>query len=270
MTLDDLIGLGIFGSFLMMMALEAAFPARRYPSRTLWRIKGVSFLVGMAVVATATPLLIPGEWLAAHRLIDGTGLGIAGGTIVGYLAFSLVAYAWHRAAHRFDFMWRTFHQMHHAPPRLDMGGAALFHPLEIVAFVGLSTVTTTLVLGLRPEAAALTGLVAQFYSFFQHMNVKTPRLIGYLIQRPEAHFVHHQRDVHAYNYGDFPLWDLLFGTFKNPADFGTEDVGFAEPADRRLGAMLAFRDVSEAVGTRVQKKPQAWSVSVAAASLRQP
>jgi sterol desaturase/sphingolipid hydroxylase (fatty acid hydroxylase superfamily) len=253
MTLDDLIGLGIFGSFLAMMAVEAVFPARRYPTRKLWRVKGVLFLVGMAVVATATPLLIPGEWLAAHRLVDGTGLGIAGGTLVGYGAFSLVAYLWHRAAHRFDFLWRTFHQIHHAPPRLDMAGAALFHPLEVAAFLALSTVTTTLVLGLRPEAAALTGLVAQFYSFFQHMNVRTPRLLGYLIQRPEAHFVHHQRNVHAYNYGDFPLWDVLFGTFKNPADFGTGEVGFSEPADRRLGAMLAFQDVSNATGTRVQK-----------------
>jgi hypothetical protein len=67
----------------------------------------------------------------------------------------------------------------------------------------------------------------------------------------------HQRDVHAYNYGDFPLWDLLFGTFRNPAEFGKEDVGFAEPADRRLGAMLAFRDVSSAVGTRIQKQGDA-------------
>lgn len=58
--------------------------------------------------------------------------------------------------------------------------------------------------------------------------------------------------MHAHNYGDLPLWDILFGSFKNPRDFGTEDVGFASPADRRYGAMLAFKDVSDAVGTRVQ------------------
>jgi sterol desaturase/sphingolipid hydroxylase (fatty acid hydroxylase superfamily) len=253
MSLDDLIGLMILGTYGTMMLLEALFPARQYPTKRLWRLKGWAFLVGMAVVATLTPLALPAEFLAEHRLIDGTGLGIAGGTVVGYGVFSLVAYALHRAAHRFDFMWRTFHQMHHAPQRLDMGGAALFHPFEIVAYVALSTVTTTFVLGLRPEAAALTGFVAQFYSFFQHMNVKTPRLLGYLIQRPEAHFVHHGRDVHAYNYGDFPLWDMLFGTFRNPADFGSTDVGFPSPQDRRLGAMLALRDVSDAVGTRTQR-----------------
>jgi sterol desaturase/sphingolipid hydroxylase (fatty acid hydroxylase superfamily) len=253
MTLEDVIGIGIFGSFLMMMGLEAAFPARRYPSRRLWRLKGFLWLVLMAVVATATPLLLPTEWLASHRLVDGTGLGVAGGTVVGYVVFSFFGYLWHRAQHRFAFMWRTFHQVHHAPVRLDIGGAAVFHPIEVAAYIILTTLTTTLVLGLRPEAAALVGLVAQLYSFFQHLNVKTPRFLGYVIQRPEAHFVHHQRDVHAYNYGDFPVWDILFGTFRNPAGFGTEEVGFAEPADRHLGAMLLFRDVSESTGIRVQK-----------------
>jgi sterol desaturase/sphingolipid hydroxylase (fatty acid hydroxylase superfamily) len=253
MTLEDQIAVMIFSTYGGLMLLEALVPARRYPDKKLWRLKGWVFLAGMAVVATLTPLAIPAAFLAEHRLIDGSGLGVMGGTVVGYTVFSLVAYAWHRAAHRFDFMWRTFHQLHHAPQRLDMGGAALFHPLEIAAYVALSTVTTTLLLGLRPEAAALTGFVAQFYSFFQHLNVKTPRLLGYVIQRPEAHFVHHQRDVHAHNYGDLPLWDLLFGTFRNPATFGDADVGFATPADHRLGAMLTFRDVSDGAGTRVQR-----------------
>ncbi len=269
MTLEDVIGLGIFGSFFLMMGLEATFPARRYPSRRLWRLKGVLFLIAMALVATVTPLLLPVEWLVAHRLIDGTSLGVAGGTVVGYVVFSFFAYLWHRAQHRFDFLWRTFHQVHHAPARFDMGGAALFHPFEVAAYVVLTTLTTTLVLGLRPEAAALTGLVAQLYSFFQHLNVKTPRLIGYVIQRPEAHFVHHQRDVHAYNYGDFPLWDLLFGTFRNPAEFGKEDVGFAEPADRRWGAMLLFQDVSASTGTRIQKQGPTASSSPPSRSMHE-
>jgi sterol desaturase/sphingolipid hydroxylase (fatty acid hydroxylase superfamily) len=252
MKLDDLIGLMIFGSYAAMLLLEKLRPARSYPERRLWRLQGFAFLLLMAAVATTTPLLLPGDWLSRHRLVDGTPLGVAGGTVVGYAAVSLVSYAWHRAAHRFEFLWRTFHQIHHAPQRLDMSGAALFHPLEIAVFVGLSTLVTTLVLGLKPEAAALTGFVAQLYSFFQHLNVKTPQVLGYVIQRPEAHFIHHQLGVHAYNYGDLPLWDILLGTFKNPRDFGAEDVGFDSPADRRYPAMLAFKDVSGSVGTRVQ------------------
>lgn len=253
MTFDDMIGLMIFGTYGSMLILESLFPARPYPSRRLWRLAGFGWLSLMALLATFAPLLLPQTWLAEHRLIDGSRLGIAGGTVVGYATMSLVFYGWHRAAHRFDSIWRIFHQLHHAPQRLDLGSAAIFHPLETIVYALLGTVTTTLVLGLRPEAAALTGFVSQFYSFFQHMNVKTPRWLGYLIQRPEAHFVHHDRNVLAYNYGDLPIWDLLFGTFKGPAEFGSGDVGFDSPADRRYGAMLALRDVSDSAGTRVQR-----------------
>lgn len=118
---------------------------------------------------------------------------------------------------------------------------------------------TTLVLGLDPAAAAATAFVAQFYASFQHLNVRTPRWLGYLIQRPESHFVHHARGVHGFNYADLPLWDLLFGTFRNPARFGAGEVGFEAPADGRYGAMLAFRDVSDGVGTQAPQDvpPQA-------------
>jgi len=49
--------------------------------------------------------------------------------------------------------------------------------------------------------------------------------------------------VHYYNYADFPPWDMLFGTFRNPAKF-MGDCGFEAGADRKLGAMLAFADVN--------------------------
>ena len=188
--------------------------------------------------------MISEHWLAEHRLMDLHGLGEVGGAVVGYAAVSLVSYVWHRSAHSFPLMWRTFHQIHHSPQRVDMSGATLFHPFETIVFVLISTVTTTLVLGLDPVAAALTGYIAAFYGYFQHMNIRTPRWLGYLIQRPEAHCIHHQRDVHAYNYGDLPIWDMLFGTFRNPATFEGE-AGFDQPASGRLGAMLAFVDVNE-------------------------
>jgi sterol desaturase/sphingolipid hydroxylase (fatty acid hydroxylase superfamily) len=67
--------------------------------------------------------------------------------------------------------------------------------------------------------------------------------LGYVIQRPEAHCVHHRQGVHAWNYSDFPLWDMLFGSWRNPREFRGE-CGFEGPADRRLGAMLAWCDVN--------------------------
>lgn len=240
----DILGLLVPITYFGMLLLEKIWPARTFPAVKRWRLVGVVFFVVMATVSTVVPLLLPAAWLATHRLVDGTRLGVVGGAAVGYLVLSGVSYAWHRAAHTVTPMWRGFHQMHHAPQRMDMGGAAVFHPTEMIAFSAIGTVVLVVVLGLDPLAAAVTNYIAAFYSFFQHLNVRTPQWLGYFIQRPEAHCVHHQRNVHAYNYGDLPIWDIVFGTFRNPATF-EGSVGFDGPALPRFAAILAFHDVND-------------------------
>ncbi|MGB7653889.1 MAG: sterol desaturase family protein, partial [Novosphingobium sp.] len=153
-------------------------------------------------------------------------------------------YAWHRMVHNAPLLWRAFHQIHHSPNRVDIPGSVLFHPTEITLQVLLQLFVTVIVLGLDPLAAALVGYVAAFYGMFQHWNVRTPQWLGVLIQRPEAHCVHHRMGSHSFNYGDFPLWDILLGTFRNPAEFRGE-CGFENGADRKLMQMLAFVDVNE-------------------------
>lgn len=242
----DLIGLLIPATYLVMLAIEKWRPARTFPERRGWTWMGIAFLVLIGVVSTVVPLIVPVDWLAAHRLVNGTGLGVAGGTAVGYVVLSAVMYAYHRSCHAVPALWRLSHQIHHSPQRVDMSGSVLFHPFEMVVQVLLQLFVTLLVLGLDPLAAALTGYVAAFYGMFQHWNVNTPQWLGVLIQRPEAHCEHHRKGVHAYNYGDLPVWDLLLGTFRNPKHFSGE-CGFESPADKHVGAMLALRDVNQAV-----------------------
>lgn len=241
----DILGLLVPVSFFGMLAAEAIWPARTYPRVKAWRLVGVGFLLLGFAIGTAVPLLLPVEWLAAHRLVDGSRLGVAGGAIVGFVVFELVIYGYHRLAHKVGFMWRWFHQMHHSAKRLDMGGAMVFHPFELVAQNVIAIGVSTIVLGLDPLAAAIVGFAAGFYGLFQHVNVRTPQWLGYLIQRPEAHGVHHETKVHGYNYADLPIWDILFGTFKNPATF-EGDVGFGR--DVSYAKMLVGRDVSGGLG----------------------
>lgn len=87
-------------------------------------------------------------------------------------------------------------------------------------------------------------IAATFPSMFQHANIRTPRWLGYILQRPESHSRHHARGVHAGNYADLPIFDLLFGTFHNPRYFAAEN-GFYDGASSRVGEMLRFRDVSQ-------------------------
>lgn len=243
METTDLVGLLVPTLYFTMLAVESRWPARRFPPRRGWRWLGIAFLLLIASVGAVTPLLLPVDAMARQRWLDGSRLGVAGGTAVGWLVWSGVAYAYHRASHRFGLMWRALHQIHHSPQRVDMSGSVLFHPLDMVVQTVLQLFVTVVVLGLDPLAAALVGVVQAFYGMFQHWNVNTPVWLGYLVQRPEAHCEHHRLGVHANNYGDLPWWDLLFGTFRNPAHFDGR-CGFEAPADRRLGAMLAGVDVN--------------------------
>lgn len=243
MQTTDLVGLSIPLLFAVMLATESLWPARQFPPRRGWRWLGCAFLLLIMATGAVVPLLLPIDWMAAHRWLDGRRLGVAGGTLVGWFVLSGVNYAYHRSAHAVPLLWRLSHQLHHSPQRVDIPGAVLFHPFEMVVQVLLQLFVTVIVLGLAPLAAALTGVVAAFYGLFQHWNVRTPQWLGYLIQRPEAHCVHHRMGLHAYNYGDLPWWDMLFGTFRSPREFRGA-CGFESPADRSVAAMFAWRDVN--------------------------
>src|SRR6185436_19364061 len=82
-----------------------------------------------------------------------------------------------------------------------------------------------------------------FLGVFQHINVRTPQWLGYFVQRPESHSLHHGRGIHQYNYSDLPLFDILFGTFRNPKEFVIEN-GFYDGASAKIGQLLLFKDVA--------------------------
>ena len=239
----DLIGLLVPVTYFVFLVTERLWPARAFPPRKGWQWIGLGFLVMVLTLSTVIPLLIPEVWLAQHRFIDGTRLGVVGGTLVGVVVLEGFVYAWHRSVHNVGFLWRGFHQMHHAPQRVDIAGSLVFHPTEVVVQTLLQLLVTVIVLGLDPLAAALTGYFLAFFGFFQHWNVRTPQWIGYLIQRPESHCVHHRMGVHYYNYADLSFWDMLFGTFRNPRQFMGQ-CGFEGGADRRMGAIFGFVDVN--------------------------
>ncbi|MES1263203.1 MAG: sterol desaturase family protein, partial [Peristeroidobacter soli] len=92
-------------------------------------------------------------------------------------------------------------------------------------------------------AAALVGLYAAVAELVQHLNIRTPRRLEWIMQRPEAHQRHHEFGQHAGNYADWPVWDKLFGTYRAPAAAPLR-YGFDAAASRRIGAMLLFVDVN--------------------------
>jgi sterol desaturase/sphingolipid hydroxylase (fatty acid hydroxylase superfamily) len=135
--------------------------------------------------------------------------------------------------------------MHHSAESIDAFGAYYLHPLDTFFFTTWGVLVSYPLLGLSPAAGAIAGAFLIFNAMFQHANIRTPRWLGYIVQRPESHCVHHERGVHAFNYSDLPLWDMVFGTFRNPPTFEGE-AGFYRGASDRVAEMLVGRDVTTA------------------------
>ena len=224
---------------------EAFFPARKLIDIKYWKIKGIAVFVFYFFLSSYLPVFI-NPFLEQYKLIDLSALGTVKGALVGVLLYEFGVFIWHRQLHRSNFLWKTFHQMHHSAERLDTYGAFFFSPLDMIGWTVLSSVCFSLVVGLSPQAITATLLVANFLSIFQHANINTPRWLGYIVQRPESHTIHHARNIHGSNYSDLPLFDIIFGTFNNPRTF-THETGFYNGASARLKDMLLFKDVTRPV-----------------------
>lgn len=238
----DPISLSALAIFAGLIAWEALFPARRLPRVRGWQLMGLASFAVYFYLSSYLPILWDG-YLARFQLFDLTGLGTWGGALAGLLVYELGAYWYHRSMHRFDFLWRGLHQMHHSSERLDTYSAFWFSVPDMTGWTAVGSLMLVLVVGVNAQAATIILLTVFFAAVLQHANIRTPRWLGYFIQRPEQHSVHHGRGIHRYNYADLPIFDLVFGTFRNPEGFNPE-TGFYDGASRRVLDMHLFRDVS--------------------------
>ncbi|MEM9172977.1 MAG: sterol desaturase family protein [Pseudomonadota bacterium] len=222
--------------FVPMWILERLYPGRDWPSRRTWLARAVLLNAGQ-VAAVVLATMTWDRFLPGLAIWSVESLGLWGGAAVGYLAITFVYYWWHRARHESELLWRVLHQLHHSPQRLELITSFYKHPLEIVLNGVLSSSILYVLVGASPAQAGLAVLLTGLAELFYHWNVKTPHWLGYFIQRPESHCVHHARDAHTMNYSDLPLWDMLFGTFHNPRE-RTFDCGFAGDGEMQIGRML--------------------------------
>jgi sterol desaturase/sphingolipid hydroxylase (fatty acid hydroxylase superfamily) len=248
----DPVSLTVFALYAALIGWEALAPARVLPHVPGWKWLGLTSFAVYFLLSSYLPLLWS-EQLAAWQVFDLTALGTWGGAIAGLLVYELGAYWWHRSMHRSNVLWRIFHQMHHSAERVDTFGTFWFSPLDMIGWTALSSLCLTAIVGLTPGAVTLVLVTTTFLAAFQHANISTPRWLGYFVQRPESHSHHHGRNVHADNYADLPVFDVLFGTFRNPERFAAEN-GFYDGASARVVEMICWRDVAtprEQVGATV-------------------
>lgn len=64
------------------------------------------------------------------------------------------------------------------------------------------------------EATIYVSNRATFLAVIQNVNIKTPQWMDFIVQRPESHSIHCATGVHAFNYSDLPLFNMLLATVR--------------------------------------------------------
>lgn len=232
----------ILASFVFCFVLERVRPGWTLPHVKTWPLR----VLCINAVQLGVVLLAGVSWerwfsdASLFRLSDHVSPVLGG--LIAYFIATFVFYWWHRMRHTNAWLWRLFHQIHHSPQRLEVITSFYKHPGEMVVNSLIGSLLVFATLGLSPEAGAVYTLCTALGEFFYHTNVKTPRWVGLVFQRPEMHRIHHQHGRHKNNYGDIVWWDMLFGTYENPREW-THTCGFDAEKEELLCDMLRYRDV---------------------------
>jgi sterol desaturase/sphingolipid hydroxylase (fatty acid hydroxylase superfamily) len=229
----------------VFLALERLCPGRPLPFVKGWYLR-VLLVNGAQLLITLATARLWIELFGDLSLFDlsAWNFPLLEG-FVGWFVGAFFFYWWHVIRHKKGW-WLVFHQIHHSPSRIEALTSFYKHPLEILSDALLSALVLYPLLGCSMMGAFWYNFFAATGEYFYHANVRTPPWLRYFIQTPELHSIHHQFDVHKYNFADLPLWNRLFGTYKDTTDF-VDRCGFPVGAEERLVEMLAFKDVYEGV-----------------------
>ena len=238
MTIPTILIIITTGIFLIW---ERVFPGRQLPNSKGWYIRSIAInLIQLGITLVTGKLWL--SVLSGGSLINLTHIGspILQG-FVGWFIGTFVFYWWHRLRHANGF-WVTFHQIHHSASRIEILTSFYKHPLEIFINSFITALILFPILGCSLLGSIWYNLFAATGEYFYHANVKTPQWLRYFIQTPELHSIHHELDVHKYNFSDIPIWDRIFGTYKDTTEF-TKRCGFPNNNEQKIWKMLVFKDV---------------------------
>ena len=173
----------------------------------------VIFSAVIGVASYITPASEPGYGLWPR------GWPMAAQVVTGVVAAEFGLYWAHRIAHEWLPLWR-FHAIHHSVTRLWIINTGRFHFIDSLKSI-IMGMSILLALGAPMEVFIWLSAVTAFIGMMTHCNVDM-RFGGlsWIFNTPGLHRWHHSRDIREgnRNYSEnIMLWDILFGTFFNPA-----------------------------------------------------
>jgi sterol desaturase/sphingolipid hydroxylase (fatty acid hydroxylase superfamily) len=221
---DDLQVALFFALFAALAVVERLLPRRPGPMdrKTRWPANlFLTFVNLMALGALPVSLVSAAVWARANGLglLNRVALPAALAIAATLLLRGFVSFGTHWLMHHVPLFWRA-HRVHHLDTELDVTKTVRFHPLEFAIGL-LPGVPLVVLFGLEPWVLAAYELLDVVITLWTHSNVRLPaavdRILRYAIVTPDLHRIHHsawQPETDS-NFGAvFPVWDLVFGTYR--------------------------------------------------------
>jgi sterol desaturase/sphingolipid hydroxylase (fatty acid hydroxylase superfamily) len=111
--------------YLLAVAAGCFLLERVFPGWPLPRVKSWPFRVIIVNLVQLGVVMLAGlsweRWLSSasvFRLRDHMSPAVGGMT--AYFMATFIFYWWHRWRHRYDPLWRLFHQIHHSAQRIEV------------------------------------------------------------------------------------------------------------------------------------------------------
>ena len=162
---------------------------------------------------------------------------------MGVVAAEFGLYWAHRIAHEWLPLWR-FHAIHHSVTRLWIINTGRFHFIDSLKSIVIG-MSILLALGAPMEVFVWLSAITAFIGMMTHCNVEMRfGWLSWIFNTPGLHRWHHSRDIREgnMNYSEnVKLWDILIGTFFNPAGRRPpSDIGIADYMPPGFLAQLAW------------------------------
>ncbi|MGM0577381.1 MAG: sterol desaturase family protein [Myxococcota bacterium] len=244
--------LGAFAGVLALMALWEVVGARRplaLPKSRRW-LSNLSLVVLNTVVLR---LAFPAAAVGAAAIAAEQGWGVlnwielpaALAVVASVVLLDLAIYLQHVMFHAVPVLWRL-HMVHHADLDFDVTTGLRFHPIEILASMGIKLALVVLI-GPPVVGVLIFEVVLNATSMFNHGNVSLPRAVDrvlrWVVVTPDMHRVHHSVEPSETNsnFGfNLPWWDRLLGTYQAEPEAGHDamTIGVEHLQERRPQGLL--------------------------------
>jgi len=198
-------------------------------------------------------MAIPFTFISAAKLSEENSWGLFNLVELNWITLGIftlllrgfISFFTHYLAHKVPLFWRL-HRVHHLDTEMDVSTTVRFHPFELIinSIVGLPIV---FLFGFPVWGLMLYELLDIVVTLISHSNTSLPKrlekVVRYIVVTPDLHRIHHssyQPETDSNFSAVFPIWDIMFGTFKTKtkAPQSSMQLGLEEVRDDRINKTI--------------------------------